>query len=114
MSLVWSIFRQVLDVAPCAGEEIIDTQHVMAAGEQLLAEMRTYEAGPAGDQHALSLQFILRPLFHRDVFLGNAVLALRTTALTKRGLRETAPFDLPDTLAARAFDRCGRVDMSNP
>ena len=104
----------MLDVAPRAGEEVVDAQHVVALLEQLFAEMRADEAGPAGDQHALSLQFILRSLFHRDVFPGNAVLALRTTALTRRGLRETAPFDLLDALAARAFGRCGRVDMSNP
>src|SRR4051812_36843652 len=106
----------MLDIAPCAGEEIIDAQHVMAAGEQLLAEMRAYEAGPAGNQHALSLQFILRPLFHYGVFPGNAVLPLSTgpRGAHQAGPREAAPFDLPGTLPACAFDRCGRVDMSNP
>jgi hypothetical protein len=35
-------------------------------------------------------------------------------ALIGRGPRETAPFDLSNALPARAFDRCGRLDMSNP
>jgi hypothetical protein len=41
---------QVLDVAPRTGEEVVDAQHVVAAFEQLLAQVRAQEAGTAGDE----------------------------------------------------------------
>ena len=45
------VAHQVGDVALGAGEVVVDAQHVVAVGEQPLAQVRAEEAGAAGDQH---------------------------------------------------------------
>ena len=35
-----------------AGEEVVDAEHVVALGQQPLAQMRAEEAGAAGDENA--------------------------------------------------------------
>jgi hypothetical protein len=44
---------QVLDVAPRAGEEIVDAEDLGALGEQAVAKMRAEEAGAPGHQNTL-------------------------------------------------------------
>ena len=46
------VLDEMLDVAPRAGEEIIDAQHIGAFPQQPLAKMRAEEARASGDQHA--------------------------------------------------------------
>jgi hypothetical protein len=45
--------HQMLYVAPAAGEEVIDAQHVVPALEKTLAEMRTKKSGTASDHCTL-------------------------------------------------------------
>src|SRR5581483_784129 len=44
---------QVLDIAPRAGEEIVEAKHLVAGLEQSLAKMRSEKAGAAGDENTL-------------------------------------------------------------
>ena len=44
--------QQVRDVVLAAGEIIVDAEHVVALGEQPLAQMRAEKTGAAGDQNA--------------------------------------------------------------
>jgi hypothetical protein len=46
--------QEVLDVAPCAGEEVIDAKDFAALGQQPLAQVGPEEAGSAGDQDTLA------------------------------------------------------------
>ncbi len=46
------VAQQVRDVALAAGEEIVDTEHIVAAADQAIAQVRTEKAGAAGDQDA--------------------------------------------------------------
>ena len=45
------MIEHALDVAPCAGEIIIDTDDIGALLEQTLAQMRAEKSGAASDQH---------------------------------------------------------------
>ena len=56
---------QFLDIAAAAGEEIIDTEHLMPLLEQATAQMRADEAGTAGNEDAPGF----RATWHRVVFL---------------------------------------------
>jgi hypothetical protein len=53
------VVQQVHDVAPRRGVEIIDAEHVLALGQQPLAQVRAEEAGAAGDQDAFAHRAIL-------------------------------------------------------
>src|SRR3546814_9261133 len=44
--------EQPLDVVDRTGDEVVDGNHLVAAIEQRLAEVRAEEAGPAGDDDA--------------------------------------------------------------
>src|SRR5579862_2862669 len=44
------------DVVLAAGEVVVDAEHVVPGGDQLLAEMGAEEPGPAGDENALAGQ----------------------------------------------------------
>ncbi|WP_316177301.1 MULTISPECIES: hypothetical protein [unclassified Bradyrhizobium] len=48
------IVEKGLDIAACAGEEIVDADDLMAVGNQSLAQMRTDEAGAARNQTVLA------------------------------------------------------------
>jgi hypothetical protein len=48
------VIEQRRDVVLGAGEEVIDTDHIMAIGQQALAQMRAEKAGAAGDQNPFS------------------------------------------------------------
>ena len=41
------VIEEVLDVATCAGEEVVYAQHLGAASEQPIGEVRSEEAGAA-------------------------------------------------------------------
>ena len=41
--------QQVGDVLPAPGHQVVDADHLVALGDQPLAEVRAEEAGPAGD-----------------------------------------------------------------
>ena len=43
--------HQVRDVGPAAGEEVVDAQHLVAVGQEPLAQEAADEPGPAGHQH---------------------------------------------------------------
>ena len=45
------MIAQMRDVLLGPGEQIVDAQHVMAVGEQAVAQMRAEETGTAGDHH---------------------------------------------------------------
>jgi hypothetical protein len=45
--------EQVLDVLLAAGAAVVDAQHVVAAIDEEVAQVRPEEAGPAGDDGAL-------------------------------------------------------------
>ena len=47
------VVEQMLDVAPRAGEEIVEADDLRALRQQALAEMRAEKAGAAGDQNTL-------------------------------------------------------------
>ena len=47
------VVEQVGDVVLGAGEEVVDTQHVMALREQAVAQVAAQKAGAAGDEDAL-------------------------------------------------------------
>ena len=49
------VVEQREDVFARAREEIVDAQHVVAVGQQALAEMRAQEAGAAGDEYSLAV-----------------------------------------------------------
>jgi hypothetical protein len=44
------VAQQVRDVLLAAGEEVVQTEHFFAPGEQDFAQMRTDKTGTAGDQ----------------------------------------------------------------
>jgi hypothetical protein len=44
------IIEQVLDVAPCAGKEVVYTEDFRAVGEQSVAQIRAEESGAACHQ----------------------------------------------------------------
>ncbi len=46
------VVQEVRDVAPRAGEEIVDAEHFRTVGEQPVAKMRAEEPRPAGDQNS--------------------------------------------------------------
>ena len=46
------VVEQVFDIAACAGEEIVDADHVRAFVHQSVAQVRSEEAGAAGYQDA--------------------------------------------------------------
>jgi len=48
------VVEQVGDVVFGAGEEVVDTDDVVAVGEEALAEVAAEEAGAAGDEDAFS------------------------------------------------------------
>jgi hypothetical protein len=50
--------QQVGDVVLAAGEQVVQADHVVAARDQPVAQMRADEAGPAGDQNAKSGVFL--------------------------------------------------------
>src|SRR5450755_1694784 len=50
---------EMRDVVLVAGEEVVDAENVVAIRQQAFAEMRTQEAGPAGDQDSIHLQMLL-------------------------------------------------------
>jgi hypothetical protein len=45
-------FQQVGHVLPPTGEEVVETDYMVAVGQQPLAKMRTDEAGAAGHEDA--------------------------------------------------------------
>ena len=45
------VIEQMRDIAPRAGEEIVDAKHVMSRLEQPLAEMRAKKTGAARDKN---------------------------------------------------------------
>ena len=45
--------EQMGDVAPRAGEKIVDAEHVVAGLQKPFAQMRAEKAGAAGDQNPL-------------------------------------------------------------
>ena len=47
------VAQQARDIVLAAGEVIVDAQHVVALGNQALAQMRTEEPGTAGDENPL-------------------------------------------------------------
>jgi hypothetical protein len=46
------MLQQVDDVAPGAGVEIVNTQHIMPLFQQSLTQVRPEESGTAGNQYA--------------------------------------------------------------
>ena len=46
------VVEQVIDIAPRAGEIIVDAQHAGAALEQAVAKVRAEKSGAPGHQHA--------------------------------------------------------------
>ena len=46
------VIEQMLDVVPCAGEEIVDAEHLAAALQQPFGEMRAEKAGSAGNENS--------------------------------------------------------------
>ena len=48
------VVQQVDDVVLGAGEEVVDAQHVVAVGQQAVAQVRAEEAGAAGDHDPFS------------------------------------------------------------
>ena len=44
------VIQEVLDVASCAGEEIVDAEHLVAALKQPVGEVRSEEAGTTRDE----------------------------------------------------------------
>ena len=73
------VVEQVLDVVLGAGEEVVDAEHVVAALQQPLAQMRAEEAGAAGDEgafsqgvgHLIIVLLLIRPYiyFRKSFFL---------------------------------------------
>jgi len=53
------VIEQMLDVVPCAGEEIIHAEHLAAALQELLAEMRPEKPSSARNKDA-SLKMLHR------------------------------------------------------
>ena len=49
------VVEQVRDVVLGAGEEVVDTEHIVSLAEQLLAQVRAEKTGAAGDQHAFAM-----------------------------------------------------------
>lgn len=47
------VVEKMFDIPPGAGEEIVDAQHFMAAGQQRLAQEGADKAGAAGNQNTL-------------------------------------------------------------
>ena len=47
-----SLTQQMCDVRLLAGEEIVDANHVMAVGDQPLAQVRAQKAGSTGNHNA--------------------------------------------------------------
>jgi hypothetical protein len=47
------VVEQVGDVGLGAGEEVVGTEHVVALGQQAVAQVAAQEAGAAGDEDAL-------------------------------------------------------------
>ncbi len=45
------MIEHALNVAPCSGEIVIDTEDIGALLEQTLAQMRAEKSGAPGDQH---------------------------------------------------------------
>ena len=50
------VAEQMGDVAPGAGVEVVDAQHLMALADQPLAQMRAQETRAAGHKHPLLLE----------------------------------------------------------
>ena len=48
------ILEQMQNVVLGAGEEVVQTEHVVAVGKQALAQMRAEKAGATGDEDAFS------------------------------------------------------------
>lgn len=46
------VFDDVVDVLAAAGEEVVETDDVVAVREKPLTEVGPYEAGTAGDENA--------------------------------------------------------------
>ena len=47
-----AVVEQVLDVVSSAGEEVVQSYHMMPVCEETFAEVRSNEAGPAGNEDA--------------------------------------------------------------
>jgi hypothetical protein len=62
------MIQQSREISSGAGEEIIDTQHMVTLLDQSRAQMRTDETGTACDQHSLLDRIAGLPLFisHRS------------------------------------------------
>ena len=45
---------QMVDVALAAGKQVIGTDHLVSQCQQLIAQVRPQEPGPAGNQYALA------------------------------------------------------------
>jgi hypothetical protein len=45
------VVREMIDVALVAGEQVVDAEHLVAAPEQAVDQMRAEKARAAGDQH---------------------------------------------------------------
>ncbi len=77
----------VLDVALGAGEEIVDTDHLMALLQQPVGEMRAEEACPAGDEHTLTALVQSR---HEIPDLSRAALSADLEGITSASLGAAA------------------------
>ena len=57
---------KVLDIAARAGEEVINTKHIMAGGHQSIAEMAAQEAGASSDEDAARLSVVVHGDSRKD------------------------------------------------
>jgi hypothetical protein len=86
---------QMLDVAPCTGEEIVGADHVCILREQPLAQMRAEKAGPSGNQHAC---FQVHPCM--------LLRAPRAASFEARSLRSLTPQDDGHGRRGERFTAC--------
>ena len=96
------VAQQVRDVALAAGEVVVDAEHVVALGQQPLAQVRPEEAGAAGDQD----------LAHGPC--RTARVQAQVTARPARGSRSVAAVDVRACRPVSAVRRAPRTPATRP
>jgi hypothetical protein len=84
------VVEQMLDIAPCAGEEIVHAKHFRSVFQQTVAEVRTKKSRTSGHQYSLgeTATHVLFPniLVQRGSSEARAAIGVRDKSLFERRL----------------------------